>query len=375
MKKRLLAFVAGIISIGILTGCGGSKSINLTDYATVNFEGVDSQGTANVNYDLAQLEKDFVGDDDNIISEKEAEKLLEFAEFEFSIKWELDKNDALSNGDKVKVNITYNEDLAKSQKIKIKGKTSKEFKVAGLKEPIELDAFDPSVFNIENGIQLIYGNASPLATLSIVNNCADSQPQHLVSYNADKMTDISNGDTLIITASLSDNAVAEGYVLKEAETQITVSGLQSYVSKLSELNTDDRMNIEMQLKNLFDDRTNNWISFLAEGQDISLSPDMGCSYGDINFLDEESKFYKNGATIIPFNTDINNAEFHWWGDDYYEEPVVKSFNGVYGYFVVYNLKTTATGEISNEEVNFDIGALYDNKEQMDRDIRELFGYE
>ena len=46
MKKILLMLAVGIASVGLLTGCGGGASINLTDYATVNFEGVDGKGTA-----------------------------------------------------------------------------------------------------------------------------------------------------------------------------------------------------------------------------------------------------------------------------------------------------------------------------------------
>ena len=90
MKKILLMLAVGIASVGLLTGCGGSSSINLTDYATVNFDGIDGKGTATVNYDLTQLEKDFVGDDDGNISQEEAQELVNFASFEMSIKWELD---------------------------------------------------------------------------------------------------------------------------------------------------------------------------------------------------------------------------------------------------------------------------------------------
>ena len=32
MKKLLLMLAVGIVSVGLLTGCGGSSSINLTDY-------------------------------------------------------------------------------------------------------------------------------------------------------------------------------------------------------------------------------------------------------------------------------------------------------------------------------------------------------
>ena len=372
MKKLLLMLAVGIVSVGLLTGCGGGASINLTDYATVNFEGVDGKGTATVNYDLTQLEKDFVGDDDGNISQEEAQELVNFASFEMSIKWELDKQEALSNGDKVKLTITYNEDSAKEQKIKIKGDTTKEFEVSGLKEPITLDAFDPEVFDTDTGVKISYEGISPMASIVIENGCGDGQAQRFVEYVPDKTYEISNGDTITITASLTEQAIKEGYVLKEEQTQITVEGLESYVLNLSELNEGDRNNVETKLNDLFKDTTSDWISFLVEDQDISLSPDSGCSYGDIKFLNEESKFYKDRqALVIPFTVDIKDAKFNWWGTDYYEEPLVKSFNDVAGYFAIYNLKTTASGEVTDDEMTSEISALYANKEDVDREMRSF----
>ena len=374
MKKLLLLLAAGIASVGLLTGCGGSTSIDLTDYATVNFEGVDGKGTATVNYDLTQLEKDFVGDDDGNISQEEAQELMNFGTFEMSIKCDLDKKEALSNGDKVKLTITYNEDSAKEQKIKIKGGATKEFEVTGLKEAVTLDAFDPEVFNTDTGIKISYEGTSPMASIFIENGCGDGQAQHFVEYAADKTYDISNGDTITITASLTGEAANEGYVLKEEQTQITVEGLDSYVSNLSELNEEDRKNVETKLNNLFKDSTSNWISFLVEDQDISLSTaDNACSYGDIKILSEESKFYKDRqALVIPFTVDIKEAKFNWWGIDYYEEPLVKSYNDVAGYFVIYNFKTSSSGEIASDEMASEMSSLYADKEDLDRQIREMF---
>ena len=372
MKKILLMLAVGIASVGLLTGCGGSSSINLTDYATVNFDGVDGKGTATVNYDLTQLEKDFVGDDDGNISQEEAQELVNFASFEMSIKWELDKQEALSNGDKVKLTVTYNEDSAKEQKIKIKGGTTKEFEVSGLKEPITLDAFDPEIFDTDTGVKISYEGISPMASIVIENGCGDGQAQRFVEYVPDKTYEISNGDTITITASLTEQAIKEGYVLKEEQTQITVEGLESYVLNLSELNEGDRNNVETKLNDLFKDTTSDWISFLVEDQDISLSPDSGCSYGDIKFLNEESKFYKDRQIlVIPFTVDIKDAKFNWWGIDYYEEPLVKSFNDVAGYFAIYNLKTTASGEVIDDEMTSEVSALYANKEDADREMRSF----
>ena len=313
-----------------------------------------------------------MGDDDGNISQEEAQELVNFASFEMSIKWDVDKKESLSNGDKVKLTITYNEDLAKEQKINIKGETTKEFEVTGLKEPITVDAFDPEVFNTDNGVKISYKGIAPLASISIENGCGDGQAQRFIEYVPDKTYEISNGDTITITASLTEQAIKEGYVLKEEQTQITVGSLESYVSNLSELNEEDRKNVETKLNDLFKDTTSNWISFLVEDQDISLSPDSGCSYGEIRFLNEESKFCKDGALVVPFTVDIKDAKFNWWGTDYYEEPLVKNFNDVAGYFAIYNLKTTASGEVSDNEMTSEINSLYANKDDIDKEIRELF---
>lgn len=374
MRKISFMLAAGIASAGLLTGCGNSPTIDLTEHATVNFEGIDGQGTATVNYDLTQLEKDLVGDDDGNISQEEAQRLMGYGAFEMSIKWDLDKKEALSNGDKVKVDITYDEDSAKEQKIKIKGGTSKEFEVTGLKEAVSLDAFDPDIFNTDTGVKISYEGISPMASISIENRCGDEQMQHFVEYTPDKTYDISNGDTITITADLTGEAVDEGYVLKEEQTQITVDGLESYVSDLSGLNEKDRKNVEIKLNDLFKDTTDDWIGFLVEDQDISLSPaEHACSYGDIRFLNEETRFYKDRqALVIPFTVDIKDAKFNWWGIDYYEEPFVKSFNDAAGYFVIYDLRTTSSGEIADDEMTSEISSLYADKEDMDRQIRETF---
>lgn len=90
MKKTILGIMICVMTLGLLTGCGSSSvSVNLTDYITINCTGTDGSGTATVDFDFTQLEKDLVGDDDDNISQEEFEKLDDIAFFESSIACEL----------------------------------------------------------------------------------------------------------------------------------------------------------------------------------------------------------------------------------------------------------------------------------------------
>ena len=100
MKKMVLGIILSVMSIGLLSGCGSSTSVDLTDYVTVNYSGSDGQGIATIDYDLTQLELDLIGKEEGEVSTEDLEGFTEIVPFEMSVKWELDKSEGLSNGDK-----------------------------------------------------------------------------------------------------------------------------------------------------------------------------------------------------------------------------------------------------------------------------------
>lgn len=129
--KYVLLVITAIVFFG-LTGCGNQK-VEITDYISVQFYGVDGDGNAMCNVDTAGLEQALAGDKDGQISLEEFQKLGWITEFEMGLTCELDKNSGLSNGDTVTVTVKYNEKIAKDHKVEITGE-KKEFKVEGLKE-------------------------------------------------------------------------------------------------------------------------------------------------------------------------------------------------------------------------------------------------
>lgn len=128
--KRIFAFVSVLILCLSLTACG-SKKLNLSDYLSVKFYGENGNGTAHLSFDAAQMELDFAGVKDGYPTQKQFDKMLSLAPFEFSLNWELNKSENLKNGDKVKATITYSKGRAKEAKVKV-GSVKKTFTVKGL---------------------------------------------------------------------------------------------------------------------------------------------------------------------------------------------------------------------------------------------------
>lgn len=371
MKKIFWLMIIEIMSIGLLVGCGSSGSIDLMDYVTVNYAGVDGNGTASIGVDYTKMEQDLVGDDDGNISREELERLEEITAFEMTVNYQLDVEDGLSNGDKVTVTVSYDSDIAQEKKIKVSGDSAK-FEVSGLIEPVEVDAFDSSVFNTENGICLNYVGIAPEAYLDIENHCSESAPQYYVTYTIDNEGYLKNGDTVTITASVSAQGESMGYVLKEAQKTITVEGLDSYVTSLSELNESDRAFLENKLSEFFTEKVSqSWFDFYAaDGNCVSLSAEAGASYSQLTFLDTAYDMYYN-ASVIAFKVDINNAEYYWWGTQFYDNKISKTFTGATGYFLVYDLIINGNGELVTDDMYIDAGAVYETQGDMETAISGL----
>ncbi len=357
MKKTILGIMICVMTLGLLTGCGSSSvSVNLTDYITINCTGTDGSGTATVDFDFTQLEKDLVGDDDDNISQEEFEKLDDIAFFESSIACELDKSEGLSNGDTVTVTVSYSSDIAKEQKINVTGDTAKEFEVSGLEEPIELDAFESSIFNVaegEEGIYVEFDGTSPNIMISIQNWIDKENPLSQVDYSVEgdeqELEYYENGDEITIVATLPSNLTDEGYVLKEDKTTITIGGANEYLSSIDDLTSEDWEVINSKIEEF---KTNNLSSGTYSG--LSIVRDSGndniIGFTDVtfdkayminakgevsdNFWGEEA----HNKLSIRFKMKVNKIYVEMVGDQDTSEDV-------YGMIHATNLKRAADGSL------------------------------
>lgn len=367
--KYLLLGVIGMAIMG-LTGCGGSK-VDITDYVTVNFSGVDGQGSAACNVDSVNLEQALAGDDDGEISMEELEKLGWITQFEMTMSCDLDKDSELSNGEKVTVTVSYDKDLAKENKVTVTGET-KEFEVTGLKEPIEVDAFASDIFDTDDGVALEYSNAAPTAGLTVINHCT-SEPESLITYRADKTSGLSNGDQITITAELPASAANEGYVLKESEKTITVEGLDTYVTSLSQLNGADKTEVLNKAEKNFLAAAESNIDFYdANDANVDMNT-QSTTFSNFAVTEDTYETVDKDVLIIPFTVDTTGS-YYWIGRDFYNDKISKTYTGANGYVVVQGLMVDSDGNlIANDNVYYEVKGMYENKAKMESVINADYG--
>ncbi len=230
MKKitKLLALAAIFVLCLSLTACGGSAELNLSDYLSISYSGADGNGTAMLHFDASQMELDYAGVEDGFPTQKQLEKMLELAPFEFSIRWELDKSEHLKNGDKITATITYGKEVAKEANVNV-GSTTKTFTVEGLQEPILLDPFASDIFEINGQDECFYNDGAVHIVWereSMNKNTYEVSAQgyynregfeYVTLSFADSTDNYSgnhhDGDTVTVIAAMSDKGIQKGYAL------------------------------------------------------------------------------------------------------------------------------------------------------------------
>ena len=216
----------------------GGKSIDMQDYVTVSFNGVDGKGTAYVDVDYDRMGT-------KLLTSAQKRKLetgngwgsINTAVGALGQQWvlaealdcELDQSSELSNGDKVTVTVTADKDILKQLGVKVKHKKLT-FKVEGLVEVSNIDAFAD--------ISVQFSGISPQGEAEIINNSSDDACMQF-DYSLDQNSGLSNGDTVTVTISDYDlEGIAErtGKTPEEMSKSFTVEGLSAYVTKLDQVN-------------------------------------------------------------------------------------------------------------------------------------------
>jgi hypothetical protein len=237
--KKTLVFLTALIAVLALTGCGSKNTIDLTQYVQVNVSGADGYGCASADADDIGLEALLLSDD-----ESDADSLVKL-DMLMRIRYEIDKKDHLSNGDKVSVTVTYPDGLAEALDADITPKSGDSWtvEIGGLGEPERIDVFE--------GMTIEYGNGNTL--------CADGLYTAL-KYTLSQTQGLSNGDTVTITVSAPDgNTDLESHCMEtygwmplSESCEYTITGIDEYPIRLEdipeELFEELRMIAQMQLE-------------------------------------------------------------------------------------------------------------------------------
>lgn len=296
--------VVAVIIIAFVVNKNRPIVINATDYLTVTFDGYEGIGTADVEIDEDKLEQyltkglERTGQIDKnrkLLSEDTLMSFLTYDGVSSAFDVKTDKQDNLSNGDKITCTITTNSLANELKDYKIRIKTGKKtFKVTGLKKAETFDAFkDVNVsFKGANG----YGNTE-------ITGGTDG-----LIYQADKESNLSNGDKINVTIStdwdtdFDDYARDYGKIPKTTTKEYTVSGL----SEIKEIDafSDDMVSVTFS-------------GTSGDGQ-INIEPKKADQY-NMNYSADHSYALSNGDKIT---VTVANG-YGLFDDDYVAEYGVK----------------------------------------------------
>ncbi len=197
-----------------------AKTIDLSKYIDVKYNGFNGYATAEVSINVQELKKKIKNSN---IAKRFAKKI------EFEVK----DNEKLSNGDKLEIEASISNSWLKDKKLKLKDKKF-DIKVEDLEEGNEVDIFKDIEIKVE-GI-------SPNLSISVSNNSSDKFLS-TVSYSVKDNYNLANGDKVTITAYYDeDDAEEAGIVVAKDTMEYTIKDQSYYINSKKDLKDEKIVN-------------------------------------------------------------------------------------------------------------------------------------
>lgn len=289
----IIGIVCGVVALFIIAAVvlfvvwNKKEKVDLNDYVTVEFSGYDGNGYADVRFDYTTFESDV----DAILEKKHVKNKdswwsdVYYVENAFSCS--ITPTSGLSNGDKVTVSYTLQNESIKDYKVELVG-DEKTFEVKDLQELQEIDPFE--------GVSVEFTGIDGDISAEIVNNSENSFVNDYLYFTLDKSYDISVGDEVTLSIDMtSEQAANYGYSFTQTEKKFTCSEGDSYAASLADI--DEEMLGQMQSDSL------------AYIQSV-FEPDDTCTIGDWNYegvyflynTDDDSWYEKNIVYVVYSST-------------------------------------------------------------------------
>ena len=278
MKKYERKMVVGailifaVVMIGIIFFVTRENTIDLNNYLSVEFNGVDTKGKANLIVDSERLEIDIFkatgGKVDGSEIENNIELNLKMNTLIDSYDFYLDKQEDLANGDIVTVDAAINNDFAKENNFVFKFQPEK-IEVSGLSEAIVLTSED--IFN-ENNLIVEYAGVSPLATAQIRNISKDNIISQL-EFSANRASGLKKGDEIIVSIESGESmALESGYIIEDEVLEngkvYTVDAVDEYITSLEQIDDATMDRVIQQAVDILESWKANMCSGDTEGDSI-----------------------------------------------------------------------------------------------------------
>lgn len=229
--KTMISITAAAAIAVLLTACGSTVYYTADDCVNVTVSGADGSGTSNVSFDkqtlLEKINNDiYKGKADDMELAKAEVALYQYVKIEVPD----DNNGGLSNGDKIVVNVTADNEALKEMGFGIDEQNSVYvYTVEGLLEPTVIDLF--------KDVTVTMDGASPFLKATNVEYTGDDEfIKNYVKYRYDYGTNFANGDSLHVTANVNQSRLDEyNYVVEATEKDFEISGYDKYTDTDSDM--------------------------------------------------------------------------------------------------------------------------------------------
>lgn len=222
LKILIIAAVAAFCIILIVSKFYAAKYyrvVDISDYIKVTYTGVEGGGKAKFSLESDKLYRQLAG------SEKSAIVLTEIKDIIASVNIETDEK-KLSNGDHIKVKVSYNSELAKKIDCRFK-KLKYSAKVGGLSEGKKIDIF--------KNVEVVIAGVSPEAFATVSNKWEEDDLKN-IAFTIIDPTNISKGDTVKVRCEATDDEImAKGYLPESLSKEYKVDKVNCYISDVNQL--------------------------------------------------------------------------------------------------------------------------------------------
>lgn len=237
MKRKLVTLIMVVMSCLVLSGCG-MKTINLNDYVKVEYKGLNTRGEAYLDEEALKEGVESVIYEN---AKKDTDINASLKKVMSACRFELNKEENLSNGDTVTVTAKINNELCKSEKIKLEF-TEYTDTVNGLKEvPIYTDK------DLFSAVKVIFDGISPEISVILDRNDVDDPYLNQMYYYIDgARSELKAGDEITVVCDAHDT---NNYLVDKnatLEKKYVVENVAEYINSVDQV-TEDVLNAGIEV--------------------------------------------------------------------------------------------------------------------------------
>lgn len=315
MKRFVKILSATAVSATVvamcLTGCsGGNNGITVSgkDSCEISVEGINGKGTVSLSLDDDKFDTVAVslyGDPDNIPPNQYTQYLEAYSKFKSAVNsmdYSIvsDKKENFSNGDVIKIKLSYNEKKLQEAGINISDPEF-DYTISGLTEATNIDPFD--------GLKVEFTGISPNVKTQIDTSGCNEYVRNNVNFIMDRNDgSLANGEKINITIYYDEYKAEQNAVnITSTSKEYTVEGALEYPANLNGVNLTE---IENQFNDMLESALSEHKIYVGYKGNL---PDDWSAEGQITKVEPKIvlKAYLNSKNNTSYVSYHNEYDCYW----------------------------------------------------------------